>query len=235
MGRRVDGAAGWRHGMWMSLPARPFPGERAYVSARGNAEVFALEPIITQRAPLLLEELRRKRLDLISGCFNRIHDCSSPAQAVQNGSVRLQAVDNMAKRACGRWARIGRNAAIRASGSVGRFIRHDPAIDGQTRGSNHRCRERQDARTVRELQPVNIVTFELGARLDEQPSRPPRTASALWRCAGQAITDNEPGVNSMECAIAHAAAVVLPTCRAVRTRMDAPCGARRNVSCHRAA
>ena len=50
-------------------PLVPFPDERAYVSARGNPEVFALEPIVTQRAPLLLEEFRRKRLDLISRCF----------------------------------------------------------------------------------------------------------------------------------------------------------------------
>src|SRR5262249_40207209 len=49
--------------------------------------------------------------------FSRIHDCSSPAQTVQNGSVRLQAVDSMAKRACGRRARIGRNAAMRLFGS----------------------------------------------------------------------------------------------------------------------
>src|ERR1035437_1073434 len=46
--------------------------------------------------------------------FSRIHDCSSLAQAVQNGSVRLHAVDNMANRACGRRARIGRSAAIRS-------------------------------------------------------------------------------------------------------------------------
>src|SRR5262245_41061986 len=32
--------------------------------------------------------------------FRRSHDGSAPAQAVQNGSVRLHAVDNMANRAC---------------------------------------------------------------------------------------------------------------------------------------
>jgi hypothetical protein len=57
-------------------------------------------------------------------------------------------------------------------------------------------------------------------------------ASALWRCAGHAITDNEFGRNSMECAIAHAAVVVLPTCRAVNASRDASRGARRKVSCH---
>src|SRR6516164_8539200 len=63
-------------------------------------------------------------------------------------------------------------------------------------------------------------------------SRTRRTASALWRCAGQPITDNDPGVNSIACAIAHAAVVVLPTCRAVSASIDAPRGARRKVSCH---
>ena len=33
--------------------------------------------------------------------------------------------------------------------------------------------------------------------------------------------------------MAQAAVVVLPTCRAVSARMDAPRGARKNVSCHR--
>jgi hypothetical protein len=35
------------------------------------------------------------------------------------------------------------------------------------------------------------------------------TASALWRWAGHAITDNDPGANNMEWTIAHAAVVVL--------------------------
>jgi len=63
-------------------------------------------------------------------------------------------------------------------------------------------------------------------------ARTRRTASALWRCAGQAITDSEPGLNSMVWAIAQAAVVVLPTWRAVSARIEAPPGARRNVSCH---
>src|SRR6516162_7038850 len=63
-------------------------------------------------------------------------------------------------------------------------------------------------------------------------SRTRRTASALWRCAGQPITDNDPGAKSIACAIAHAAVVVLPTCRAVKAKIEAPRGARRNVSCH---
>jgi len=44
-------------------------------------------------------------------------DGTSPAQASQNGSVRLQAVDSIANRVCGRRARIGRSAAIRSSPS----------------------------------------------------------------------------------------------------------------------
>ena len=46
-----------------------FPGERAYVSARGDAEIFALKGIFTQVDALLLQELRRKCLDLISRRF----------------------------------------------------------------------------------------------------------------------------------------------------------------------
>jgi threonine/homoserine efflux transporter RhtA len=56
------------------------------------------------------------------------------------------------------------------------------------------------------------------------------TASALWSCAGQAITDKDPGRNAIACAIAQAAVIVLPTWRAVKARIEAPRGARRNVS-----
>src|SRR5262249_37130405 len=56
-------------------------------------------------------------------------------------------------------------------------------------------------------------------------SRTRRTASALWRCAGQATTLSEPGQNKAECAIAQAAVVVLPPWRAVSARIEAPRGA----------
>ena len=45
---------------------------------------------------------------------SRIHVGSSLDHAVQNGSARLHAVESMARRACGRRARIGRNAAMRS-------------------------------------------------------------------------------------------------------------------------
>jgi hypothetical protein len=63
-------------------------------------------------------------------------------------------------------------------------------------------------------------------------SRTRRTASALWRCAGQAMTDNDPGRNTMVWAIAQAAVVVLPRWRAVSASTEAPAGARKKVSCH---
>src|SRR6516162_11711150 len=63
-------------------------------------------------------------------------------------------------------------------------------------------------------------------------SRTRRTASALWRCAGQATTLSEPGTNRAAFAIAQAAVVVLPAWRAVSARMEAPRGALKNSSCH---
>ena len=39
-----------------------FPAKRTCMCARGDAEVFALESILTQRAPLLLQKLRRKSI-----------------------------------------------------------------------------------------------------------------------------------------------------------------------------
>ena len=50
------------------------------------------------------------------------------SQAIQNGSVRLQAVDSMAKRASGRRARIGRKAAIKSLGKSCCLIRHNPSV-----------------------------------------------------------------------------------------------------------
>ena len=95
-----------------------FPGERTYVPACGDAEVFALESHLHPARCRSCSRNSGENVSISSAvAFSRIHDCSSPAQAVQNGSVRLHAVDNMAKRACGRRARIGRNAAIRSLGS----------------------------------------------------------------------------------------------------------------------
>src|SRR6185436_11856532 len=155
--------------------------------------------------------------------FNRIHDCSSPAHAVQNGSVRLHAVDSMANRACGRRARIGRKAAIRSLGSRAASSATiqpstvSPRIESSLLGS---------ARTRDPFFSSNAKTLSLSSSAPAlmRLSRTRRTASALCRCAGHPITDNDPGVKTIKCAMAHAAVEVLPTGRAVSARMEAPRG-----------
>src|SRR5262249_38251624 len=62
----------------------------------------------------------------------------------------------------------------------------------------------------------------------EWAPRARRTASALWRCAGQATTPSERGKHTAACAIPQAAVVVLPHWRAVSARMEAPRGAVEN-------
>ena len=100
----------------MCRPLVELPGERTGMSARRNAEIFALEGMLAERPPLLLQEAAGN-VTVSAVAFSRSHDGSSSAHAVQNGSVRLQAVDSMANRASGRRARIGRSAAIRSWGS----------------------------------------------------------------------------------------------------------------------
>ena len=119
--------------------------------------------------------------------LSRSHEGSSSAHAVQNGSVRLQAVDNIAKRVCAGSHRPQRGDQI--VGKSGRLVRYDPAIDGESANGIVAARQRQHARAVLEFEPINVVDSELGAGL-EQASRTRRTASALWRCAGQATTLN---------------------------------------------
>ena len=84
------------------------PGERTCLSTARNAEIFPIENELTQRAVLRSRNPGANSvLSLFAVAFSRIQVGSPPAQAVQKGSLRLQAVDSMANRACGRRARIG--------------------------------------------------------------------------------------------------------------------------------
>ena len=141
--------------------------------------------------------------------FSRIQVGSSLAHAVQNGSVRLHAVESMARRACGRRARIGRKAAMMSSLKRG-FVGDNPGVDREPANGVIGARRRQHARAILQFERINIVAHKLGTDFEKDFSER-RTASALWRCAGQAITDNDPGMNTIACAIAQAAVVVLPT------------------------
>ena len=108
------------------------PVEQACVGAHRNAEIFAIEIMFAERAALLLQKfgsriaLGSQRL-LLAAAMTGHH----LSQTVQNGSVRLHAVDSMANRACGRRARIGRNALIGSVGEPGGLVGDDPAIDRQ--------------------------------------------------------------------------------------------------------
>src|SRR5262249_31812451 len=163
--------------------------------------------------------------------FSLIHDGSSLSQAIQNGSVRLQAVDSMAKRASGRRARIGRKAAIRsleslaASSATIQASTVSPRMESSLPGSAI-TREPFVSSSVKVLSASSPPPALMTA------SRTRRTASALWRCAGQATTLSEPGENKAACAIPQAAVVVLPHWRAVSARIEAPRGALKKSSCH---
>ena len=69
------------------------PGEWTGLSAARNAEIFAVENMFAQRAPLLFQEPRRNSPSVSAVALSRIQVGSSLAQALQNGSVRLHAVD----------------------------------------------------------------------------------------------------------------------------------------------
>ena len=96
----------------------------------------------------------------------RRNQASPPlSQADQNGSVRLQAVDNMANRAFGRRARIGRKAEIssgerRAASSA---TIHASTVSPRTELIT--SRQRQNARTIGKLKPISIVSGEFNAGL----------------------------------------------------------------------
>ena len=109
---------GGTFGTWISRLLIELPGEWAGLATAGNAEVFAVEGVFAERASLLFEEAGWKQRAVLSAvALSRMTLSSSLAHAVQNGSLRVHAVDSMANRACGFRARIGRNAAIKSSGS----------------------------------------------------------------------------------------------------------------------
>ena len=86
------------------------------LAAAGNAEIFAAEIILPSARRSPSKNSAGNNVGSVSAvALSRIQVGSSLAHADQNGSVRLHAVDNMANRACGRCARIGRSAAIRSS------------------------------------------------------------------------------------------------------------------------
>ena len=163
--------------------------------------------------------------------FSRIQDCSSPAQAVQNGSVRSMPSTTWQSAPVGGGPASGatRRSDHRVVGPL-RPPRSSHPLSG--RGPNRHCSGAR-GRVIRSLARARRrCRFQARRPPVMRASRTRRTASALCRCAGQAITDNDPEVKTMKCAIAQAAVVVLPTCRAVSARIDAPRGARRNCSCH---
>ena len=90
------------------------PAKRTGLGANGYPEIFAPEAVLAERTALLGQESSEKKPTVSAVAFSRSHDGSSSAHAVQNGSVRLHAVDSIAKRACGQRARIGRSALIRS-------------------------------------------------------------------------------------------------------------------------
>ena len=155
-----------------------------------------------------------------------MHDLPPISQAVQNGSVRLHAVDNMANRASGRRARIGRKAAIimdkAASSATIQPSTVRPRIESRCPGA--------PGRVIRSLARARRrCRFQLGARLDEASRTLRRTASALCRCAGQAITDT-PGHEDRN--MRHGSGIwwfCQPA--APSAPEDRPRGARRNSSC----
>src|SRR5215471_5405878 len=137
----------------------------------------------------------------------------------------------MAKRASGRRARIGRKAAIRsleslaASSATIQASTVSPRMESSLPGSAI-TREPFVSSSVKVLSASSAPPALMTA------SRTRRTASALWRCAGQATTLSEPGENKAACAIPQAAVLVLPHWRAVSARMEAPRGALKKSSCH---
>ena len=94
-------------------------------------------------------------------------DRRSSDHAVQNGSVRLQAVDSIAKRACGRRARIGRSALIRSSVEAGGLVGDDPAIDRQPTDRIIAARQRLHPRAVLQFQPIDVVDRQFGTDPDK--------------------------------------------------------------------
>ena len=100
---------------------------------------------ITQRTPLLLQELRRKRLDLIGGGFQsdprlliarprRPEWIGAAPRCREHGKPRL--------RAAGSHRAQSGNEII---GQPGRFVRDDPAINRQSADRVIAARQRQNA------------------------------------------------------------------------------------------
>ena len=81
-------------------------------------EIHVCRPLHRARVVPSQDMPRRYRVGSTSTVtWKRSQEGSSLSHAVQNGSVRLQAVDSMTNRASGRCARIGRRAAINSGGS----------------------------------------------------------------------------------------------------------------------
>ena len=91
-------------------PLVQFPAERTGLRAAGNAEIFPLEAASPKRAAPPPDILRRTARTSSRWLSAEARTGRRLSQAIQNGSVRLQAVDSIANRACGRRARIGRSA-----------------------------------------------------------------------------------------------------------------------------
>src|SRR6516162_10565673 len=109
--------------------------------------------------------------------FSRSHDGSSLLHMVQNGSVRLQAVDSIAKRASGRRARIGRRNEL--LGKPRGLIGNDPATHREAPDRVIAARERQHPGAVLELEAKDVVGLKFGADLQEIFLDPPDRFGAL--------------------------------------------------------
>jgi hypothetical protein len=165
---------------------------RAGVAACGNAEILALELVWGKRGAFSLEMFVRQRTvghvggDLepdpagILVCPGGPKWIGSAPGRRKHGEPRL------------RLSRPHRpNGGKQVVREPRRFIGNDPAVHGQAADRIVRAGERQDPRTVLQFKSEHIVAVEL--RFGCEQGRMRRTASALWRCAGQTMTDRLPG------------------------------------------
>ena len=132
---------GGTNGTWMLRRALvQIPGERTALSAARNAEIFALENMFAQRAPLLLQEFRGKqraglyRPSLSAGSTSdrrspkpsRTDRCgSTPSTAWQTAPAGGAPASAAARRS--------------AHQAAGRLRRRRSRRPPSGRGSNHRC------------------------------------------------------------------------------------------------
>ena len=211
---------GQRYGWWLPAavqrPDRVAPSARGYSVAcsyksqvnglarrtAGNAEVFALESVFTERASLLLEEAGcKQRAGRIGCCFEpdeawvvarprRPEWIAAAPRRRQHGQPRLRPSRAHRPQCCDQ-----------IIGQPRRLIGHDPAVHRQSADRIIAARQRQHPGAVVEFEPVDVDRSLSSAPTFNRLSRTRRTASALCRCAGQAITDNDRGVNTIACAM----------------------------------